>query len=178
MRRVAPTIPVSPDMLRHFAALTLVITAGLAMFASGEGQQVIAEQVQQRELRTQQVRMDRQEAQQQAVVVDGLRLAPGTRLGAADVDTPHFDTEGLSGPMQTSAYRAAAPAGAGPGASGPQGLVLDANGTVIPPPAGQMRQRPKPGQPQAARAPRRLTQEDVDAIEAASAARAGTPRSE
>ncbi len=36
MRRAAPTLPVTPAMLRHFAAVTLVATVCLAVFANGE----------------------------------------------------------------------------------------------------------------------------------------------
>jgi hypothetical protein len=41
MRRPAPALPVSPQMLRHFAVVTLVITASVAMFANGEGQEAV-----------------------------------------------------------------------------------------------------------------------------------------
>ena len=44
MRRpVTPTVP--PSMYRHFAIVTLAVTAGLAMFADGENQQAQAAQV-------------------------------------------------------------------------------------------------------------------------------------
>ncbi len=33
MRRAAPTIPVSPKLLKHFAVVTIVLTGALAMFA-------------------------------------------------------------------------------------------------------------------------------------------------
>lgn len=36
MRRAAPTLPITPGMIRHFAVVTLVATVGLAMFAHGE----------------------------------------------------------------------------------------------------------------------------------------------
>lgn len=37
MRRPVPTVPISPQQLKHFAAATVAITGLLAMFASGEG---------------------------------------------------------------------------------------------------------------------------------------------
>ena len=40
MRRAPPSLSVPPNLLRHFAAVTVAITAGLAMFASGENKQV------------------------------------------------------------------------------------------------------------------------------------------
>ena len=36
MRRTAPTLPISPQLLKHFAIATLVLTGLIAMFASGE----------------------------------------------------------------------------------------------------------------------------------------------
>ena len=49
MRRAAPVIPVSSRLFRHFAVVTVVITAGLAMFASGENREVVTETIAKRE---------------------------------------------------------------------------------------------------------------------------------
>lgn len=37
MRRPAPTLPISPQQLKHFAAATVAITVLLALFAGGDG---------------------------------------------------------------------------------------------------------------------------------------------
>ena len=53
MRRAAPPLPISPKLLKHFAAITLVLTASIAMFADGESREVITDQVDMRAARNQ-----------------------------------------------------------------------------------------------------------------------------
>jgi len=57
MARPAPIIPVDGKMYRHFAIATVLITGCLAMFASGENRQALAESIesQQRNVEAQQV---------------------------------------------------------------------------------------------------------------------------
>lgn len=43
MRRAAPQLPISPKLLKHFAAATVVITLCVAMFANGDQAQLNAE---------------------------------------------------------------------------------------------------------------------------------------
>lgn len=45
MSRIAKSSPVSAKMYRHFAAITVAITAALAMFADGESREAVEEQV-------------------------------------------------------------------------------------------------------------------------------------
>lgn len=45
MSRIARTSPVSANMYRHFAIITVVITACLALFVDGENRDAMAEQV-------------------------------------------------------------------------------------------------------------------------------------
>ena len=45
MRRAAPPLPISPKLLKHFAVVTLVLTACIAMFADGESREAIQDQV-------------------------------------------------------------------------------------------------------------------------------------
>lgn len=52
MRRPAPSVQISPRLLKHFAAVTLVITVCVAMFASGGSAQISSE-LQDREARNQ-----------------------------------------------------------------------------------------------------------------------------
>jgi hypothetical protein len=52
MRRPAPTLPISPKQLKHFAAATVAITLLLALFAGGEDAGLAA-QIQARETRNQ-----------------------------------------------------------------------------------------------------------------------------
>ncbi len=41
MRRIAPAIPVPPTIFRHFAVITILITACIALFADGERRDAI-----------------------------------------------------------------------------------------------------------------------------------------
>ena len=41
MSRVAQTLPITPKMYRHFAVITVVLTAALALFADGERQELL-----------------------------------------------------------------------------------------------------------------------------------------
>lgn len=47
MVRKAETAPITAKMYRHFAALTLVVTFGMAMFANGESREAVAREVEQ-----------------------------------------------------------------------------------------------------------------------------------
>ena len=49
MARAAPTIPVSAKMYRHFAVITVGITGCLALFADGEQQEAIRDQIAQQQ---------------------------------------------------------------------------------------------------------------------------------
>lgn len=49
MRRSSPS-PIPPSMYRHFAAITLALTMGLAMFANGENHEARATQIDQVEV--------------------------------------------------------------------------------------------------------------------------------
>jgi len=48
-RTLTPTIP--PKMYRHFALVTVLLTAGIAMFASGENREAAAAQIEERQQR-------------------------------------------------------------------------------------------------------------------------------
>jgi len=60
MRRAAPALPISPKLLKHFAAITLVLTACIALFADGEGREAIQEQVDMRAARNQLIETEAQ----------------------------------------------------------------------------------------------------------------------
>ncbi|HNJ47954.1 MAG TPA: hypothetical protein PK479_05955 [Novosphingobium sp.] len=49
MRRAAPTIPVSPKLLKHFAVVTVVLTAALAMFADEGSRSAIEGEIKDRQ---------------------------------------------------------------------------------------------------------------------------------
>jgi hypothetical protein len=176
MRRAVPNLPVSPNMLRHFAVLTLVITGGLAMFAGGENQSFLAEQVKQRQMKTEAVRAERQKATEHTVVIDGLRVAPGTRLGPANVENDSSPPANvLPAPPPLSDFPMKG--GVTPSRMGPD---MPTNAKTVPPPAMTMRTRPKPagkpGQLQPGASQARTSEEDVNAIIQASAQRGASNR--
>ena len=83
MRRVAPNLPVSPVMLRHFAVVTLVATAGLAMFASGENSSALAEAQRAAQARgggAWGTSPRKPSENKTATTVNGMHVAAGTRL--------------------------------------------------------------------------------------------------
>ncbi len=45
MSRAAPPLPITPKLFKHFATLTIVITVCVAVFADGEGREMVTEQV-------------------------------------------------------------------------------------------------------------------------------------
>ncbi len=175
MRRVAPASALSPKVLRHFAVLTLFITGGLAMFANGENQSVVAEQIQKRQMQNEALRASSQRATQHTVVIDGLRVAPGTRLAPADVGDDRVAPTNFvpSDPPALEDFpeaRTIVPVR--PPAIGPDGR--DARGMMVPPPAMAMRSR-KPGQPKSATRREPPSEDEVNALIQASAQRAGRP---
>lgn len=58
MARVAPAPALNAKVYRHFAIVTLVITASLALFADGEKREAIADRVAEREAKTELQRAD------------------------------------------------------------------------------------------------------------------------
>ena len=180
MRRALQPPALSPAVLRHFAVLTLVITGGLAMFASGENQEYLAEQVRQRQMQTEALRAQREKATQRTVVVDGLRLAPGTRLGNPDVGDagPPIINTVPAAPVYSADFPPPPNVNVSTVRIGPDGLARDAAGMVIPLPAMNMRTRGKPGQPRPRASGLPPSEQEVNAMIEASARRAGRPSGE
>jgi len=153
------------------------------MFANGENQSVLAEQVRQRAMQTAALRAERDKATKHTVVVDGLRIAPGTRLAPADIGADSLLPDNIvpagRQPLPDFALQGAA------GPTGPAGMGQDAafrDGKGVPPPAMNMRMGPKPGgkagQPQTPAAHSRPSEQDINALIQASAQRAGRPNAE
>lgn len=51
MRRATPSLPISPRLLKHFAAATLALTTCIAIFADGRTTEAVAETVKKNELK-------------------------------------------------------------------------------------------------------------------------------
>jgi hypothetical protein len=184
MRRVAPAIPVTPRLFRHFAIVTVVLTSCLALFADGENQAAIAESI-----KTQQTKSAVRKAEQEKLGSRKL-IATKTRTRASNNDVPvdsarppasggGYDPYELAEPefrdfRQTGRARSAGAAGyaavayqdAGSdmaGAIGPDG------GPMLGPQTGPAK-GPQKGK---AKRPQPPTQEEIEAMLAASRERSG-----
>lgn len=82
MRRAAPSLPISPSLLKHFAAATLAITTCIAIFADGRTTEAVAETVKKNELKKAQV--DTVRARNS--VFNGLKVKSGGGMSYDDPD--------------------------------------------------------------------------------------------
>lgn len=80
MRRAAPSLPISPRLLKHFAAATLAITTCIAIFADGRTTEAVAETVRKNELKKAQLNA----TSARNSVFKGLKVQSG--VGFADAD--------------------------------------------------------------------------------------------
>ncbi len=174
MRRAVPTIPVTPGMLRHFAVLTVAITGCLAMFADGENRQLVEDKLKARQAQNQALRA---QAEKGATLrtVGGLKIAKGTRVDHSGDSAPNSgsapDGGGTIDPSgryaQMNPPPAAGPAyGANPAYSGQPGPA-----TEYGPRAGNPEFYSRKPKAPPARTP---SQEEIDAMMAASRARSGS----
>jgi hypothetical protein len=187
MRRAAPTLPVTPTMLRHFAVVTLLATASLAMFASGENKSALLEAQKAQSARgggtwgtSPQKRADAAAPR----TAGGLQLASGTRLQQSNnYDEPEDIRSGqevlgdvrnldpqyrtlpqgsLAGPSGVSGASAAL-------AAAPPVIKRDPSGIPVPPMRAGQGNPPSNARPAP---PRQATKEDIDRMMEASRARA------
>lgn len=85
MAAPAPLISVPKNLYKHFAVLTLVITASVAIFADGENKQVVVEQIE----KHQAAKVRRAEAHRASdQTVNGLRDNRLVTGGNDDIGTP------------------------------------------------------------------------------------------
>lgn len=80
MRRAAQTMPISPRLLKHFAAATLALTTCIAIFADGSTTEAVAETLKKNELRKTEVDMGVSRRQ----VFSGMKVNTGNRMPADD----------------------------------------------------------------------------------------------
>jgi hypothetical protein len=81
MRRATPSLPISPRLLKHFAAATLALTTCIAIFADGRTTEAVAETVKKNELKKTEV--DAAGARKQ--VFKGMKVKTG---GGMSFDDP------------------------------------------------------------------------------------------
>jgi hypothetical protein len=88
MRRPVQSLPISPKLLKHFAAVTVVLTALIALFAGGEQSQ-IAQELAEREARNQLAQTEAKTVGSKEVADDAPRRAAGG-WGSAGQEDPGF----------------------------------------------------------------------------------------
>ncbi len=180
MRRAAPTLPVTPAMLRHFVVITLAATAGLAMFAHGENTGAMIEAQKASRARSSGAwgTTPKQADQAKAPTsVNGMNVAPGTKLQSGGGSSDDYEAEKtiqsgegniryLSPEYSSLEPGSLAQADAGPGQTpaAPAQIQRDSKGVPLPP-GSTLR-----GQPPSAnrQPPRRATVEEIQRMMEAS----------
>lgn len=153
MRRAAQTLPISPRLLKHFAAATLAITTCIAIFADGSTTEAVAETVKKNELRKAEVDMTGSRRQ----VFSGMKVNTGNRMPADDPGPG--DTGGDS-----SFYQ-------GP-TTGPSSAMLGSQQSARPEdflPGGELAKKARD-----AAKPRSLTPQELQKLQESSRARTGS----
>lgn len=201
MRRAAPSVPVTPAMLRHFAAITIVATVCLAMFAHGENTSAKAEgpkgeQAAQGESGgalsamfggAEEAALKKAREENGKRTVNGIQIGSKTRLEQGpppepepESYRPEWDSGNISNLNSGGQGQFAVSGGvAGPGITGqslppgvPAPIVRDPKGIPIPP--SIVRKSQPPNAARAAPAPRRLSEAEVEGIMEASRIRSST----
>lgn len=176
MRRPAPTLPISPSLLKHFAAATLAITVCIALFADGGASEAAADQVKAKDTKQAEVDMAKSRKQTQ----QGLKVRSGGPVPAEGGEGPdgggetYFDGGAASAPIASGPPQLAA----GPAAIAPPALPMTpgASVTIKGVPEDQLPQTPasaarrKENQPQGSIRP---TEEQIAEIHEASRLRSG-----
>ncbi|NBW76469.1 MAG: hypothetical protein EBR34_11815 [Sphingomonadaceae bacterium] len=107
MRRAAPSLPISPRLLKHFAAATLALTICIAIFADGSTTEAVAETVKSNELKKTEVDMlgSRKLAQR------GMKVRAGSPM---PIDEPDFSGGSSGGGFYNGAIAQPAYVATGP----------------------------------------------------------------
>ncbi len=198
MRQPTPTLPVTPKMLRHFAVVTVAITACIGIFAQGENTEVAAKPAQVAAPESGGGFLDFGGAERAALAgghkgpheVNGIKLASGTRLNAGGDSGGDDGGDGVAGGSRVgSGYIQSAPSTARTSSddpalrltaaderngfappAGPPPIPKDANGVPAPGAAVTSVNPAKPAKPQP---PRKATHQDIERMMAASSQRSG-----
>lgn len=88
MRRPVQSLPISPKLLKHFAAVTVVLTGLIALFAGGEQSQ-FAQELAEREARNKLAQTEAEKLGTHEVAYDAPRRTAGS-WGSAGQDDPGF----------------------------------------------------------------------------------------
>ena len=169
MARRAPPASLTPKLFRHFAVVTVALTVCIAVFADGQGDNLLGKTV------------AAQEAQAQLAVADAARkrVKPVTLLNRRIRDARRsYVPLGAESDDGDSGYGQPMDAGSGLGGGGSSGYARPA-----PLPAAGMTGQPQSEllpasarNPRGPATPRRPSPEDLAKLEAASLARSGDRR--
>lgn len=169
MSRRSPAPVLSPRVFRHFAVITVAVTACIAMFADGENREALAGPIEQRIARNHQLQAEADKL--------GKRRLGATELRLREEGTSYLP---FAENVPTGDQIQGGPSGGGPaGGSGPAQGVDDPRSLA--PGAGEIamgadgRVKAGSGKPVAAKGPsaKRPSGEDVEALVQAAQRRAG-----
>lgn len=180
MSRPPPIIPVDAKMYRHFAIATVLITGCLAMFASGENREALADTIeaQQRKVEVEQAQADKPAAKKSNFT--DKRKVKGSFSSDSDLrwDPPPMARRSVGFAQTMQAERvAASPASFGGGGAAPSAPVTVMG--ALPPGMSPAQYEQMMNQKKKKTAPppsRQMTEQEVEAMFAASDARSLTRR--
>jgi hypothetical protein len=171
MTRVAPALPISPKLFRHFAAITVVVTVCVAIFADGEGRDALAAQIKDRQNQNELMIAEAKAVGERTVGLNKIKASKGVvALANAGIDSID-SSETFGAPMDTGAGSSSDSDDLSPPAAsrGPIAQLAAANPlSVVPPFARQLNKRPAAAQPQ------RPSQEQLQQLFDASRRRSGS----
>lgn len=174
MSRVAQTLPITPKMYRHFAVVTVVLTAALALFADGERQEMLKGELAKHQTASgaaeqEDPRLAAARARNERAARKSKRAMAGGEAGLDAGDgsfTPDADFSAPMSPTRPAAQGMPAFAGA----NGAQAFGPD---YPMPGMSPEMRRKLSMQKRKQADAPPKLNQQQMDAMLEMSAARSG-----
>lgn len=99
MRRAAPALPISPKMFRHFAVITVAVTACVGLFADGEGQEALAKQIEARQAKNQTLAIEAEKVGKRTLRAHNLKLRDEGRAYLAFAQEPPEPEGNFGAPM-------------------------------------------------------------------------------
>lgn len=173
MSRIAQTLPITPKMYRHFAAITVILTAALALFADDERQDMLKGELAKHQTASgnssDDPRFAAARASNERAARKSKRATAGGEAGIDSGDGSFTPDADFSPPLPPQSGRAAMSQWAL--AEDPYGLNPEGDPTANMTP--EMRRRMGTKKRKQAEAPPKLTQSQMNAMLERSAARSG-----
>ncbi len=180
MSRIVQTLPITPKMYRHFAIITVVLTAALALFADGERQEVLKGEVAKHQTargaaKQEDSRLAAARAHNERAARKSKRAMAGGEAGLDAGDGSFTPDADFSAPVSPSFV---GPQGMSPsdGVTGSAGAFGSDYGT--PGMSPELRRKMSMQKRKQADAPPKLNQRQMDAMLEMSAARSGAGSSD